>query len=104
MSTHRNIDLLDINIGSSVRDILLKSAYYTEESIIQSKDIKDYITYLSDELNQCLIFVYTWNQGPYHCSAALSVKHTLQLFCNTVAWKKGKVFLNTFSTYTNQFS
>lgn len=105
LSTHRHNDLSDINRGSSVRGILLKSAYFIEESITQSKDTEDYITYLSDELSQCLIFVYTWNLGPYHCSAALSVKHTPQLFCNTVAWKKKeKVFLNTFSTYTNQYS
>lgn len=62
--------------------------YYTEDSKTQSKDTEDNITYLSDVWNQCLIFAYTWNLGPYHCSAALSVKHTPQLSCNTVAWKR----------------
>ena len=98
MSTH----LSDINRGSSVREVPFKNAYYTEENKTQSKDTEDYATHLWDELNRRLIFAYTWNLGPYHCSAALSVRHTPQLFCKTVAWKREKLLLNTFSTYINQ--
>lgn len=88
MRTNGHDDLPDINRGSSMRELSLKSAYYTEKSKTQSKHAEGYITYLSDEWNQRLVFAYTWNLGPYHCSATLSVKHTPQLFCNTAAWKR----------------
>lgn len=49
MSTHRYNDLPDINRGSLVRELHLKSVYQTEERKTKSNDIEDYITYLSDE-------------------------------------------------------